>query len=279
MTQKSRHWTVFAVLTCLVAISGFDAADASAGSKYRPTAPPSKPIPKPILRPLTPEMDLTNEPDPQDVFDKAVKEYAAGHLPQAEKLFQKTIELDPDNADAHFNLGAIKEWRNDWNAALSEYRAAHRAKPDDKEIADAVRAVEYKIRNRPAIEARMTKAKKEQEIAEHSRMAKEAFAAQNYADAVTHLQFLSENMPDDPKIQFALGQSLRALRNYDWAAYRLKMAIFLDPDNDLYRKTLVDLDKEMMDVQGTAFSETADRMLAHLNGTQYQDDGAKEYDY
>lgn len=273
MTYKSRYWTVFAIVSYLVAVSS--SHDALAGNRYRPTQPPVKPV----LKPQAPMMDLSNEPDPQDVFDRAVKEYAAGHLPQAEKLFEKTVDLDPDNADAHFNLGAIKEWRNDWNAALREYKAALRAKPGDKEISDAVRAVEYKIKNRPVIEARMTKAKREQEIAEHSRMAKEAFAAQNYADAVVHLNFLSENMPDDPKIQFAMGQSLRALRNYDWAAYRLKMAIYLDPDNDLYRKTLVELDKEMMDVQGTALNEAAERMLAHLHGTQYQDDGAKVYDY
>lgn len=273
MTHKMRYRTALAFLSCLFAVSSFNSA--SAAGRYRPPTPPHKPV----LKALTPEMDLTNEPDPTDVFDKAVHEYAAGHLPQAEKLFEKTVELDPDNADAHFNLGAIKEWRNDWNAALREYKAALAAKPDDREIADAVRAVEYKIRNRPAIEARMTKAKKDQEIAEHSRMAKEAFAAQNYADACMHLHFLSENMPDDPKIHFAMGQSLRALRSYDWAAYRLKMAIYLDPDNDLYRKTLVDLDREIMDAQGIAYNETADRMLAHLHGTQYQDDGANEYDY
>lgn len=219
---------------------------------------------RPVLKPLTPEVDMSTEPDPSDLFDQAVKEYTAGHLPQAEKMFEKVIELDPANADAHFNMGAIKEWRNDWVSALSHYRAALRAKPGDKEIADAVKAVEYKIRNKAAIEAQTAKVTKERALATHSKLAKEAFSTQNYPEAIVHLSYLAESMPEDAKIQFALGQSLRAMKNFDWAAYRLKMAIFLDPDNDLYRKTLVDLDKELQDIQGQAFNDSADLALAHV---------------
>lgn len=219
---------------------------------------------------------MTNEPDPSDLFDQAVKEYSAGHLPLAEKLFEKVLELDPSNADAHFNLGAIKEWRNDWEQALKHYQAAHKVKPQDKEIADAVVAVQYKVKNRVAIQQQAAKANKERQISMHSQMAKEAFSHENYREAIVHLSVLAEEMPDDPKIQFALGQSLRALKNFDWAAYRLKMAIYLDPDNDLYRKTLVDLDNEMQDIQGQAYSESAElvsQKISQLHLTQVVEHG------
>ena len=222
-----------------------------------------------LLKPLTPQVDLSNEPDPTDLFDQAVKEYAAGKMPQAEKLFEKVIYLDPTNADAHFNLGAIKEWRNDLPSALSHYRAAMLAKPKDTEISDAIKAVQYKIKNRVSLEAQTARVKKDHEISEHSKMAKDAFSSQNYNDAIVHLSYLADAMPEDPKIQFALGQSLRALKNFNWAAYRLKMAIFLDPDNDLYRKTLVELDREMQDIQGKAFSDSADMVLTQVVPFQF----------
>jgi len=258
MTRLSNTWTTIAVLSCLLL-----ALPVSADNHMRANSVSKKAM---LLKPLTPQVDLSNEPD---LFDQAVKEYAAGKMPQAEKLFEKVIYLDPTNADAHFNLGAIKEWRNDLPSALSHYRAAMLAKPKDTEISDAIKAVQYKIKNRVSLEAQTARVKKDHEISEHSKMAKDAFSSQNYNDAIVHLSYLADAMPEDPKIQFALGQSLRALKNFNWAAYRLKMAIFLDPDNDLYRKTLVELDREMQDIQGKAFSDSADMVLTQVVPFQF----------
>lgn len=216
---------------------------------------------KPVLRPLVPQEDLSVVPDSADVFDQAVTEYSAGHMPQAAKLFEQVLQLDPKNADAHFNLGAIREWGNDLNSALKHYRAALVLKPNDSELTEAVRSVQFKLKNKTQIDAQVAKQKRDSDLSRHAQIAKETFGSQNYREAVIHLSQLANAMPDDPKIQFALGQSLRALKYYDWAAYRLKMAIFLDPDNDLYRKTLVELDNEMQDVHGKALTVSADMAL------------------
>lgn len=216
------------------------------------------------LKPLVPVEDLDSLPDVGEISDKAVKEYAAGHLPQAEKLFEQVLKYDPSNADAHFNLGAIKEWRNDLTSALAHYKAAYALKPNDSEIRDAVQAVQFKIKNKPALDAQAARSKRAQDLTNHGQLAKDSFAAQNYSEAVTHLSFLAQAMPEDAKIQFALGQSLRALKYFDWAAYRLKMAIYLDPDNDLYRKTIVELDKEIQEAQAQAYAESADMALRKM---------------
>jgi Flp pilus assembly protein TadD len=188
-----------------------------------------------LLKAMEPITDLSVEETAGELFDQAVKEYAAGHLPQAEKLFESVLKLDQNNADAHYNLGAIKEWHNQLDSALKHYRVAQSLKPQDTEIADAVHAVEYKIKNKTALDAQAQQAKREQDLALRGKQAKDAFAAQNYREAAMHLTYLAHAMPEDAKIQFALGQSLRALKYYDWSAYRLKMAIYLDPENQLYR--------------------------------------------
>lgn len=216
------------------------------------------------LKPLVPVEDLASIPDVGEISDQAVKEYAAGHLPQAEKLFEQVLKYDSSNADAHFNLGAIKEWKNDLTSALAHYKAAYALKPGDTEIRDAVRAVEYKIRNKPALDAQAARTKRAADLTTHGQLAKDSFAAQNYGEAVVHLSALAQAMPEDAKIQFALGQSLRALKYFDLSAYRLKMAIYLDPDNELYRKTIVELDKEIQEAQGQAFAESANMALQKM---------------
>ncbi|HEY9790895.1 MAG TPA: tetratricopeptide repeat protein [Candidatus Obscuribacterales bacterium] len=246
----------FVTLLGLVATSQPLSAAVDARSPRRLAA-----LHKPVLKPLVPQEDLSLEPDPTEVFDHAVKEYSAGHMAQAEKLFQEVLRLDPNNADAHFNLGAIREWANDFNAALSHYQAALRIKPGDPELQDAVSSVTYKIKNRVALQEQARRNKQAQDLAAHSQAARQAFAQQDYVGAITHLNYLVKAMPNDAKIQFALGQSLRAMKYYQWAAYRLKLAIYLDPNNALYRTTLVELDKEEQDAQGAAYKESAQMAL------------------
>jgi tetratricopeptide (TPR) repeat protein len=228
------------------------------------------------LKALLPEADYSVTGDPADIFDEAVKAYAARHYEEAERLFEKVISIDPYNADAHYNLGAIKEWNKDYKQALLHYEAALKVKPSDQEIRAAVTGVAFKIRNLPAIEAREQEIKRERELQMHSEAAKWAFAQQDYAHAATHLGYLARAMPEDSKVQFALGQSLRALKSYELAGYRLKLAIYLDPQNDLYRHTLVDLDHEIQDAQGMAIDQTiktALEAIAPLAFTELGDAG------
>jgi tetratricopeptide (TPR) repeat protein len=219
---------------------------------------------KPVLLPLKPIEDIPPEMDPVELFDQAVDRYSAGKLPEAEKLFEKVLSLQPDNADAHYNLGAIKEWRKDYESALHHYRAALAIKPHDREISEAVRSLQIKLKNETAARSEALMSKHQEDLAMHGQQAKEAFANHDYPTAIVHLNYLAAALPDDPKVQFALGQSLRAIRNFDWAAYRLKMAIYLDPENELYRRTLAELDDEIEHLQSQAYDESAKDVISRL---------------
>jgi Flp pilus assembly protein TadD len=212
----------------------------------------------PQLKPLVPREDLSIVPDPTEIFDQAVAQYQAGNLDHAQVLFNQVLKIDPRNADAHFNLGAIKEWKKDLQGALKHYKLAIQLKPGDTEIAEAVSSLEAKIQNQAIEEIETAKARRHEELGLHGQKAKEAFAAKNYEEAIYHLNQLVQAFPDDPKVQFALGQSLRAIKSFDWAAYRLKMAIFLDPQNDLYRKTLTELDGEVQTLKDKAYNGFAE---------------------
>jgi tetratricopeptide (TPR) repeat protein len=274
---KNTRLVFFVTMVGLVATSQLPSVAAEAPDQRHLVA-----LHRPALKQLVPQEDLSNEPDPTEVFDQAVRAYSAGHMPQAEKLFQQVLRLDPNNADAHFNLGAIREWANDLNGALSHYQAALRIKPGDRELQDAVGSVTYKIKNRVALEEQARRTQQARNLAAHSQAARQAFALQDYVGAITHLNYLVKAMPDDAKIQFALGQSLRAMKYYEWSAYRLKLAIYLDPNNALYRRTLVELDKEVQDAQGAAYQESAHMALNKIQPfsfTELAGTGMKRHDF
>lgn len=69
-----------------------------------------------------------------------------GNTAQAEKLFRQAIALDPANADAYFNLGALAEGKGDLVTALGQYRAGLALRQNDPELKEAVRSMEGKLR-------------------------------------------------------------------------------------------------------------------------------------
>jgi tetratricopeptide (TPR) repeat protein len=55
---------------------------------------------------------------------EGLKSYQGGELGDAEQIFQKAISLDSDNADAHYNLGNLKEDLQQFDVAKKEYLIA-----------------------------------------------------------------------------------------------------------------------------------------------------------
>jgi len=57
-------------------------------------------------------------------------------------IFRHILEIDPRNADAFFNLGALSEQRHDLVSALGFYRDALNLRPDDTELQTAVASIQ-----------------------------------------------------------------------------------------------------------------------------------------
>lgn len=86
--------------------------------------------------------------------DFALAHYARGmaFLEGGQKInlaiqdFQKTIELDPTYAQAHFMLGSVFEANRDLKTALEHYKEAYRLKPDGQGFKKAVEEVSAQLK-------------------------------------------------------------------------------------------------------------------------------------
>ncbi len=212
------------------------------------------------LTPMKPFEDLSLQEDANEVYDRAVSAFGKQRYDEAEKLFKKTLSLTPKNADAKYNLGAIAEWHNDLQKALAYYREALALKPNERDFMKAVTDVQLKMQ----IDLEAKENKKQDNLVEAGQRARLAFQSGDYYEAAKQLNQLARVFPNEAKVHYALGQSLRALKVYEWAAYHLKMAIYLDPTEDSSRKALVDLDQEIQLAQEQAIMDSAKIAMIHL---------------
>src|SRR5438552_10828215 len=63
-------------------------------------------------------------------LDKGLKAQVAGHTSEAVKDFQETLQHDPNNKFAYYNLGLIDQLAGRTNSASDNYRATLRIDPD-----------------------------------------------------------------------------------------------------------------------------------------------------
>jgi tetratricopeptide (TPR) repeat protein len=74
--------------------------------------------------PQSTEPHSNSEEAPETYNDRGVENYLAERLPQAVSDFTKALELDPNFAETHYNLGSLYEDLRDFDRARSEYRLA-----------------------------------------------------------------------------------------------------------------------------------------------------------
>lgn len=162
---------------------------------------------------------------------KAVEEYEAHKLSQARKSFQKILEIDPDNADANFNLGCISEDEDKTEEALQYYKRAIKTRPNDKAVRQAIAELESEISSRNEGNASDSET-------DLKTSAKRAFKEGNYGKAEQILKDLLAKEPFDAGVHFALAQTLLRRGDRKTAVSELEKACQLSPFNSLFREQL-----------------------------------------
>ncbi|MBL9103642.1 MAG: tetratricopeptide repeat protein [Myxococcales bacterium] len=75
---------------------------------------------------------LRDAPEDGDaLFDLGNALDERGRGDDAEKIWRRLVELDPDYSEAWFNLGVAAKNRADWHTALDLFTRAHTTDPDD----------------------------------------------------------------------------------------------------------------------------------------------------
>ena len=77
------------------------------------------------------------------------------------------------------------------------------------------------------------------------------YKAGNYDAAVRKLEGVASKAPSDPDIQFALGQAHKAKGNLHEAKIAFNRASSIDPNSQLYRGALQDVNKEIASANST----------------------------
>lgn len=123
-------------------------ASASASAAASASAGASAPAPSPP--PGGQPTAVSSSGDLSEILRYGARKHAQGNLVEAEAAFRHVLSRDPQNVDAYFDLGALAEQKGDFIGALTDYRAALALHPQDKQIKEAVCAMESALKNAPA---------------------------------------------------------------------------------------------------------------------------------
>ncbi len=183
-----------------------------------------------------------------DLLQQAMDQYSSGNTTAAEQTFRKVLAIDKNNADAYFNLGVLYEGKGDLDRALEHYTKAQALNPSDRELKETVNSLRNKV-----AQAQKHKIDEQRQglLADQSRQhdslkqlvsdASGDYKSGRFADAARKLERVANQAPNDPDVQYALGQAYRAKGEADKARGAFNRAMSIDPKSPLYKNALNDL--------------------------------------
>ncbi len=242
--------------------------------------------------------------DSSGALADAMQLYQEGKVTQAESAFHGIIAKDPNNGDAYYNLAVIAEGKNDLNGALSYYRSALNLNPQDTDLQSAVVSVQNKLAQtnnsapshvassytsssnpfaasssssssssssapRPAAPTQskaLDEARKNQ-LKSAVASASNDYKAGNYDSAVTKLNSVASQVPDDGDVQFALAQAYRAKGDLANARSHMARASSLNPASTSFGSALADIDRAIA-AKNTAPADSFASSNQSSSGTQ-----------
>lgn len=184
-------------------------------------------------------VQAAREQEMHDLLQEGAKLWRARQGPEAVERFEQVLRLDPQNPDAHFSIGVIKEAQGKLKEARDHYVLAAQKNPDNHDYDDAIAAVNRKLQAAPQDPNRALLEK-----------ANAAFKRGEYISAVNLYKEAEEKNPKQASVKYSLGATYLMMKDHFNALEYFKLAQQLEPNNEKYTKSYNDLSAEIAKHQG-----------------------------
>jgi tetratricopeptide (TPR) repeat protein/mono/diheme cytochrome c family protein len=164
-----------------------------------------------------------------------------------EALARHNIENNPADFEAHYNLAAMLQAREDVDAAIEEYLAALRLRADDA-VANNALAAALLSKGEPekAEPYLLTALKTRPDYFDAHYNLGNALAAQNdFAGAAEQFRLALQSQPNDANCEANLGSALAEMGRLAEAKTHFERALQIDPHHALAQENLQELQREM----------------------------------
>ncbi|HEY9731181.1 MAG TPA: tetratricopeptide repeat protein [Drouetiella sp.] len=226
--------------------SDIHSAPSTAGNSYSSDAP------------ITASGDAEKE-----TLRNAMRLYSQGRTEEAEKQFRKALSINKNSADAYYNLGVIAEGKGDLQGALSNYKSAARINPSDTDLASAISSLENKLQDQASAAEHQRQVaqqaaqdqqeqRKQDSLKQMINTAATAYKNRDYDKAISNLQYVSQQAPNDGDVLYALGQAYKGKGDYSRARAAYNNAIASDPGNSLYKDAIANLNQVANNSSGSS---------------------------
>lgn len=153
-------------------------------------------------------------------LDRALKLQRSGKYDAALSEYIKALNLDPNNADIHYNIGTAFQAKKDFIRAEKAYRRTLSLREGDK---DAEQALDS-----------LLSMKEEQAVKKGFDHAIKLQQAGNLEEAIKVYIAISKDRPDDETVYYNLGTAYQALGNLELAVENYQKALKLNPEESTY---------------------------------------------
>lgn len=199
-----------------------------------------------------PQRQYQTDADPsarvKQLLRDALQKHSQGDRQGAQRIFKQVLTIDPQNADANFNLGAMAEDAGDLQGAKRYYSAAAAANPSDADVRDALASIDQRVQQQEQARQTAAQVEKKTQLRQVAQDAAAAYKAGKYDQAISLLERIDREAPGDANVKYGLGQAYRGKGDFNRARANLQAAASLDGSNPLYRSTLAELDRQQQQV-------------------------------
>lgn len=174
-------------------------------------------------------------------LSSAMQLYQDGRIDEAKRALVAITSRDNKNFDAFFNLGVIAEGQGATKEALDYYRRALAIRPADSEARQAVANLTTSVAQADKSAQQALQSANTEKLRKMVSDASGYYRSGNYDGAISLLEKVAGETPNDADVQFALSQAYRGKGNTAAARNVLNKAVALAPQNATYRDALSQL--------------------------------------